>query len=79
MRLNLLECQIEVVMKSLELYCYIYRFAYTQKGKKAESDISLFTDTYESIMEQFSVQRAKNKLNSFEAFEDLKNVFEKFS
>ena len=57
MKLDLLECQIEVVIKSLELYCYIYRYAYNQKGKKAESDISLFTDTYESIFEQFSRQR----------------------
>lgn len=79
MRLNLLKYQIEVVLKSLELYCYIYRCAYSLKGKKAESNISLFVDTYESIMEQFTTQRNNCKSHDTNKIENLINIFEKFS
>ena len=53
-KIELLDCQVDLILKSLEFYCYTYEFIYprTNKSKSTEENlrISLVTDTYHQIL-----------------------------
>ncbi len=75
-RLELLSSQIDLIMRSLELYCYIYRFAYPRKGKCYESKeedlrISLVIETYHTIMSQYNYKSNFKNLYTEDVFKDL--------
>lgn len=57
-KIELLDCQIDLILRSLEFYCYTYKFIYprTNKSKSTEENlrISLVTDTYHQILKQFN-------------------------
>ena len=74
-KIELLNCQLDLIMRSLELYCYVYRFAYPRKNKceskEEELRISLVIDTYNSIMSQYNYNSKFKNLHSENIFEEL--------
>ena len=64
-RIELLDCQVEIVLKSLEYYCYSANFLYERHGKFTKKDdelkISLITDTYHQIMHQLANSKVNDK------------------
>lgn len=62
--IELLDCQCEIVLKSLEYYCYSVNFLYDRRKKNTSKEnelrISLVTDTYHQIQNQLG----KTKKNS---------------
>ena len=76
-KIELLDCQVEVVLKCLEFYCYTANFMNNRKHKYesvAENfKICLITDTYHQIMRQFSISESENpiKNNTFNSFEKI--------
>lgn len=65
-KLELLDCQVEVVLKCLEYYCYSANFLLERNGsyttKEDEMKISLITDTYNQIMFQQGKSRKRANL-----------------
>lgn len=61
--IELLDCQCDIVLKSLEYYCYSVNFLYDRKKKytsgEEELKISLVTDTYHQIQNQIGKTKYK--------------------
>lgn len=74
MNYKLLDCQVELILKSLEFYSYTFQYIYPRR-RKSESreenlEISLIRDTYENISSQLIFnKRSKSLISS-----DTKNV-----
>ena len=69
-KLELLDCQVDLILRSLEFYCYVYEFIYprSSKSKTLEENlrISLVKNTYEQILTQFGISKSENKIiNNF--------------
>lgn len=77
---ELLDCQIDLILRSLEFYSYTYQFIYPRNGKSITKEenlrISLVTDTYHQILSEYNNQDFQSYKNEFlKAFnEDLKKV-----
>ena len=70
-KIELLDCQIDLILRSLEFYSYTYKFIYPRAGKSLTNEenlrISLVNDTYEQIMNEFGISKQNNKIsNDFE-------------
>lgn len=70
-RIELLDCQIDLILRSLEYYSYTYNFIYprSHKSKTLEENlrISLVNDTYEQILNEFGISKSENPiLENFE-------------
>ena len=65
-KIELLDCQIDLILRSLEFYSYTYQFIYPRRGKSETLEenlrISLVRETYEQILEDFSIEKNNNKL-----------------
>lgn len=76
-KIELLECQVDLLLKSLQMYCYMYQYIYprSQKSMTKEENlrVSLVTDTYEQILNQYK-NTEKSTKNS-----NQKNIFKKFA
>lgn len=76
-KIELLDCQVDLILKSLELVCYMYQFIYPRSHKSMTKEenlrVSLATDTYEQILNQY-----KNNENSAKT-DNQKNFFRKFA
>jgi hypothetical protein len=76
-KIDLLECQVDLLLKSLQMYCYMYQYIYprSQKSMTKEENlrVSLVTDTYEQILNQYK-NTDKSAKNS-----NQKNIFKKFA
>ena len=68
--IELLDCQVDLILRSLEFYNYTYKFIYPQakKSKTLEENlrISLVNDTYEQILNQYNSSKNEPKFNNFE-------------
>ena len=56
-RISLLDCQVDLVLRSLELYSYTYRFVAPQKKPQVREEdlrIALVRDTYEQILSEYT-------------------------
>jgi len=66
--IELLDCQVEVVLKSLEYYCYSANFIYDRHRKYTSKDdefkIALITDTYHQISSQFAKSKFENPIKN---------------
>lgn len=79
--IKLLDCQIDLILRSLEFYAYTYQFIYPRRGKNETKEenlrISLVRDTYHQILNQYNnkdFQSYKSEfLQDFES--DFKKVF----
>ena len=77
-RIELLDCQVDLILKSLEMYRYMYQFIYPRTKKNLTNEenlrISLITDTFNQIMEQFNNSKdldqiiSKKKNKNFKKF-----------
>lgn len=67
--IELLDCQIDLILRSLEFYAYSYQFIYSRKGKCEDKEenlrISLVTDTYHQILNEYNNQNFKSSINEF--------------
>lgn len=72
-KIELLDCQVDLVLKSLEMVCYMYQFIYPrgQKSMTKEENlrVSMVTDTYEQILNQYrSIEKSTKISNSKKNF-----------
>lgn len=80
--IDLLNCQIDLILRSLEFYCYTYTFIYPRSNKNASKEenlrISLVRDTYHQILFQYKNKNEKSLIPESEIFkgidDNLKNV-----
>lgn len=78
-KIELLDCQVEIVLKSLQYYCYSANFMFDRHRKYTTKDdelkISLITDTYHQISIQFAksknAQKITNNLSNTEWYEKV--------
>lgn len=72
-KIELLDCQIDILLRSLEMYSYVYQYISPKRKKETlEEDlrISLVRDTYEQILNEFGISKKSNP---------IEKVFEKIS
>ncbi len=66
-KIELLDCQVEIVLKCLQYYCYSANFMFDRHRKYTTKDnefqISLITDTYHQISKQFADCKYAHKNN----------------
>ena len=74
--IELLDCQIDLILISLEFYCYTYQFIYPRRGKSESKEenlrIGLVRDTYEQILNEFSNSKKENPVISMDSLYDEK-------
>ena len=79
--IELLDCQVDLILRSLELYAYNYQFIYPRKGKNDDKEenlrISLVTDTYHQILSEYNNQEFISSRNKF--LQDFKYNLRKVS
>lgn len=72
-KIELLDCQVDLILRSLEFYSYTYNFIYPRnnKSKTLEENlrICLVRDTYEQILNQFGISKSENPIS-----EDFRKV-----
>lgn len=74
-KIELLDCQVDLILKSLEMYCYMYQFIYPRSNKSLTNEenlrVSLVKDTFDQILNQFNNSKNMNKItetNNFKKF-----------
>lgn len=77
-KIELLDCQVDLILNSLELYLHTYQFIY-EKGDKEEClRLSLVSDTYKQIMDEYVNSKNENPVLDVEFLCHSKK-FEKIS
>ena len=65
--IELLNCQVDLILRSLEFYCYTYQYIYPRRGKAESNEenlrISLVRDTYHQIAYQVANPKSKDLMN----------------
>lgn len=65
-KIELLDCQVDLILRSLEFYNHTYQFIYPRRGKSETLEenlrISLVNDTYEQILNQFGKSKLDNPI-----------------
>lgn len=63
---EMLDCQVDLILRSLQFYAYTYKFIYPRRGKNETKEenlrLSLVTDTYEQILNQYTDSKSKKKI-----------------
>ncbi len=79
-KIKLLDCQVELILRSLEFYCYTYQYIYPRAGKNRTKEenlrVHLVRDTYHQILSQYANKNyISSKIDLLENFEDnFKNI-----
>lgn len=78
-QIELLDCQVDLILRSLEFYDYTYTFIYprTKESKNLESNlrICLVRDTYNQILTQFGLSKKNNPIiNNFNEKNNFKKI-----
>ena len=80
-KIELLDCQVDLILKSLEMYCYIYKFIYPRSQKALTNEenlrISLVTDTFEQILSEYNDSKNNNKIQNKTNSDIIKNNYKK--
>ena len=75
-KIELLNCQVDLILRSLEFYAYTYSFIYPRRGKSEslEENLrkSLVRDTYHQITSQI---HSNYKTKSYDTYNDIKKFF----
>lgn len=76
-KIELLNCQVDLILRSLEFYAYTYQFIYPRHGKSETLEenlrISLVRDTYHQITSQLNLnEQIYDNYNKFK--KDFKKV-----
>lgn len=77
-KIELLDCQVDLILRSLEFYAYTYQFIYPRFGDSVSKEENLRIDTYEQIMNEYSDHKTENRIGS-KAFEDFEKNFGKIA
>ena len=78
--IHLLDCQIDLILRSLEFYAYTYQYIYPRRGKSEGKEenlrVSLVRDTYHQILDEYNNKNFQSSRNEFlQGFENnFKNV-----
>ena len=76
-KIELLDCQIDLILRSLEFYAYTYQFIYPRRHKSESKEenlrICLVRDTYEQILNQFGISKKQNPIDDNEN-DQLENI-----
>ena len=67
-KIELLDCQVELILKSLEFYAYTYKFVYPRKKaltKEENLRISFVNDTYEQILSEYTEKEKEKQKEIF--------------
>ncbi len=79
-KIELLDCQIDLILRSLEFYAYTYQFIYPRRHKSESKEenlrICLVRDTYEQILNQFGISKKQNPIddNENDEFENISKI-----
>ena len=81
-KIELLDCQVDLILRSLEFYAYTYHFIYPRKSESETDEEnlrkSLVTDTYHQILSEYNESRKNNPIEPNLKFLDKNNIeFEK--
>lgn len=64
--IELLDCQVDLILRSLEFYSYTYQYIYPRRHKSETKEenlrICLVRDTYEQILNQFGISKIENPI-----------------
>ena len=75
-KIELLDCQIDLILRSLEFYAYTYQFIYPRRHKSESKEenlrICLVRDTYEQILNQFGISKKQNPIDNEN--DELENI-----
>jgi hypothetical protein len=67
-KIELLDCQVDLILKSLEMYGYMYQFIYPRSSKTLTNEenlrISLVRDTFEQILSEYNESKNNNKIQN---------------
>ncbi len=74
--IDLLDCQVDLILRSLEFYCYTYNYIYPRTKKKFESPeaalrLSLIRETYQQILSQYRDSEAQNPVTEHTIDENI--------
>lgn len=77
-KIELLDCQIDLILRSLEFYAYTYQFIYPRRHKSESKEenlrICLVRDTYEQILNQFGISKKQNPIDDNDEFENISKI-----
>lgn len=80
--IELLDCQVDLILRSLEFYSYTYQFIYPRRrvseSKEENLRICLVRDTYEQILSQFEKYSTSESIDNTDVEEDSKKKFKIF-
>ncbi len=66
--LTLLDCQIDIILRSLEFYLHAYKFIYPRIGKSETDEENLrkalITDTYHQILYEYNNSKMNNPIQT---------------
>lgn len=79
-KIELLDCQVDLILRSLEFYSYTYKFIYPRRDKSETLEenlrVTLVHDTYEQILNEFNTSKKENPIVE-ENFSEQENFFKK--
>ena len=79
--ISLLDCQVDLILRSLEFYAYTYHFIYPRIGASETNEENLrkalVTDTYHQILSEYNDSKKSNPIEPNLKFLDLNNKLEK--
>lgn len=71
-KIELLDCQIDLILRSLEFYSYTYQYIYPRRYKSETKEenlrICLVNETYEQILNQFGISKKENPIKIIEKY-----------
>lgn len=77
-KIELLNCQVDLILRSLEFYSYTYQFIYPRRRKSETKEenlrICLVRDTYHQIVNQLHIEQTTKDL-----IEKLQEDFKKIA
>ena len=78
--IDLLNCQVDLILRSLEFYCYTYNFIYPRSHKNTSKEenlrLSLVRDTYHQILFQYKNKTVKSLIPENEILKGFETNFE---
>ena len=76
--IELLDCQVDLILRSLEFYSYTYSYIYPRRGKSETKEENLrkclVHDTYHQILNEFNISKNKNPIDDEIDFDELNNL-----
>ena len=78
--ISLLDCQVDLILRSLEFYLYTYKYIYPRKKSETDEENlrkALVNDTYNQILNQYNNSKIDNPIEPNLKFLDENKKIEK--